>query len=155
MVCDVGTVNFCYLLFDEQTQMVIDFELTQLDKKRLVASTLELLARIATFDGCIIERQVATNQTCVKVQTAIECFCHHNGIRYTVVPAARKFAQLGVERPPKYQDRKRASVDYGSRVLPSVASPEIIARVALLKKKDDFFDCLLMALGELKIFKTQ
>lgn len=149
IICDVGTKHFCYLLFDEQEGRVRDFAVAQLDDRRGVVAAVFDLLDAHRFDGAIVEQQVRANSVCVRIQTAIECYCYAKRIPYRSVPAARKFAQLSIVKPKAYSARKRASVKYGSSVLAELADGETTRRVEALNKKDDFYDCLLMAIGEL------
>lgn len=156
LVCDVGTKNFCYILFDNEKYAgrlpchpVIDFEIVEFDKKNLVSSVVEKMKALP-FHECLIESQIFGNAACVKIQTIIETYCVINDIECTSVPAVRKFKILSIPKPTKYSDRKKIVIEYGSNVIEKYATPVIRDRVDKLQKKDDFYDCLLMAISELR-----
>ncbi len=145
MVCDVGTKNFCYILGEKKE--LYNFEIVQFNKKKILQEVFNLLERLK-FDECLIENQVYNNTTCIKIQTIIEAYCFINKIKCKKVSPKKKFTVLNLEHDT-YRKRKQNSIKYGEEIIKTMTiSDELREKISNLKKKDDFYDCLLMMLTD-------
>jgi hypothetical protein len=96
-----------------------------------------------------IESQNFRNTTCVRVETVILTYLTIRKIPFKKVHPYRKLKLLGINSP-SYSVRKKNIVSFGEETISScLYNEEIKQKIENLKKKDDFYDCLLMAITEL------
>jgi hypothetical protein len=144
-VCDIGTKNFCYILCKDK--VLIDFEIVQFDKKKLIEQVINMMTML-DIDKCFVENQVFSNTVCIKIQTIIETYCHMNKIYCKKVSPTKKFNVLNIDHS-SYDIRKKNSVKYGTEYINKMnLDQDLLEKINRLKKKDDFYDCILMMITE-------
>lgn len=155
---DIGIKNFCYLickLHNEKLE-IIDFEIVSLTQP-LIASTIFLLDKITSLpdiEKYFIELQNYRNVKCIKIETAIETYLRINRLYFAKVHPFKKLKSLGIFSS-SYFIRKKRVVEHGEKFLTHVVlSQKVSSKLSELKKKDDFFDCFLMAITEITDIKN-
>lgn len=156
MICDVGTKNFCYLIVsvDDATKILtfVAFEIVVFNTKALVADVVATMERVCDtypLTRVYIELQVWKNNMCSKIETIQSTFLYLRQIQYKKVTAQSKLKLFNITTST-YSVRKAEAVRIGKELLLAhTCTNEVIVRLESLKKKDDFYDCVLMAVTEL------
>lgn len=147
---DIGVKNFCYFLCkitDEKLE-IIDFQIIDL-KNDTIKSVINLLDNLPRPEKYFVEIQNYRNTKCIKIETVIITYLSINKLKFKKVHSFRKIKMLKLNSS-SYHIRKKSVIELGERLLPSsLMSDSLKEKVNGLSKRDDFFDCFLMALTEL------
>ena len=149
---DIGTKNFCYIICTKEKEQlyIYDFDVIKISKNT-IDSTISFLYSMKNIDSYYIEKQVSKNTKCKIIETVIITYCKLKNINFNSVNAKGK-NKLLKDGSQNYYFRKKDIVKTGEKYLESIIkSDNIKKKITELTKKDDFYDCLLMALTELQI----
>lgn len=139
-------LNFCWILYDNITNKIENYELSQINN---VKECCNILIKIKSLNAnkIFIERQLSKNLKCYKYQTVIETFCILNNILYDFINPKNKFKKMkvNIEDIKKYKKRKDKSIELGYKLIKENLIYIDVDKVNKLPKKDDLFDCILMA----------
>jgi hypothetical protein len=163
---DIGMKHFCFLVCElikpplsesvHQTSdlKIVDFQVLALTN--YITDTISLLHRLQGLPQAhwYIESQNYKNTRCVKIETVIVTFASLKKISFTKVQPYKKLKILDIDSS-SYNKRKSGVVAIGEKIVGKLASSNdlcpqhIMGKIQQLKKKDDFYDCILMAVTEL------
>ncbi len=139
---DIGSKNFCYLCVDNEK--ILDWNLISI---KSLEELVEILDSI-NFDFLFLEKQMSINSVCIKFQTACETYCILKEKKYRLVSPKHKFDFFKVHFK-NYYERKQWVISKGKEILfKKYPNSIFVDKVLQSKKKDDFFDCLLMSITE-------
>jgi hypothetical protein len=146
--CDVGLKNFCYILIQRPVTL-LDFEICSFQKSTVLEEVCALLEKLIQKGVTVVnvERQLAVNTLCLKIETAIKTFCILKNITFKSISAKEKNSHL--MKTCSYYQRKKQIVLLGLKLLENITYENEIVRTKVQtlingKKKDDFFDCICM-----------
>lgn len=156
---DLGVKNFCYLICEivDNELKIIDFSLVNL--KNLIHDVILLLNNLTEqykFQNIFVESQNYHNTKCIKIETVILTYLTLNNLPFKKVIPSKKLKLLNIDST-SYSIRKKGVVNLGEKILSCTPLPKNLnEKLINLKKKDDFYDCFLMAITELpcKQFET-
>jgi len=134
---DIGTKNFCWLKYNCIENSVEIFDIIE------IKSISDLTKLLDTFDVPInIELQISKNTKCKRFEYHIESYCEIKNISFIKINPKNKFKLMNELCPKQYYKRKKKIIEIGNKLISEnkIKCPEII-----FKKKDDIFDCILMA----------
>jgi len=139
---DIGLKNFCYIIHNNLE--IIDFNIITLKDSMLsIVKTLNDFVKSLNVHW-YIESQIKRNTRCVKIQTILQTIILLNNQKYEMIQPKMKykiFSTTGM----KYYQRKKWVIEEGTKYLNKLKiSQEILTKINLLIKKDDFFDCIMM-----------
>lgn len=149
---DIGTKNFCFLKCNiiEDNLRVIDFDLIEL-KTPIVTSIISVLDALGP-SNFYIELQNRRNIQCIKIETMIETYLTLKNLPFKKVHPNKKLKILNL-CSTSYYTRKKSVVSAGRKMIKkAIISQTLSEKIEGLKKKDDFYDCYLMAITELLSF---
>jgi Poxvirus A22 protein. len=147
---DIGVKNFCYFrckVTDKKLEL-INFEVVKLQNP-LTESVIKLLDDLKENEFFFVEIQNYRNTKCIKIETIIITYLIIHALPHKRVSPFRKIKLLQLDSS-SYTKRKNAIISYGEKIVNNVIKSNAIKqKIENLKKKDDFYDCLLMAITEL------
>lgn len=134
---DIGIKNFCWLKYDCENNHVISFDIIE------VKSISDITKLLDTFDIPInIELQISKNIKCKRYEYHIESYCEIKNILFKKINPKNKFKLLNEICPKQYRKRKNKIIEIGNKL---ISEKKITCPDICFKKKDDIFDCILMA----------
>ena len=134
---DIGIKNFCWLKYDYKENRVDSFDIIE------IKSISDITKLLDTFNNPInIELQISKNNKCKRYEYHIESYCEIKKISFKKINPNNKFKTMNEICPKKYYQRKNKIIEMGNKLISEnkIKCPEI-----LFTKKDDIFDCILMA----------
>jgi len=141
---DPGIVNCCFLLYDNENSTVHDFFIKSVKDVSICYDILEKL--LPVIKSIHVEKQVSKNTKCLKIEAAINTFCLCNKLIFELINARLKTVLLNIPKSTSYYNRKKKIVEFGTILLDNkTILYDNREKINNLEKKDDFFDCLLMA----------
>lgn len=146
---DIGIKNFCYLTVEvnDNVLSLCSFEKLQVNNISEVVSLMDNL--VEESEKFYIESQNYKNTKCVRLESAIITYCIVHKLAYTGIKAKKKIKMLNIDTSNYYR-RKKGVVSKGEELLKRcTVSEELLTQISELSKKDDFYDCFLMAFTEL------
>lgn len=151
LFCDIGVKNFCYLICDQQKK-ILDFETEVNFEKDTINSVIDYMEKICDAYPlrCVfIESQIFKNVKCLRIETVISTYLTLKNVSFKLVQSSRKYNLLGFASQ-NYRKRKKFVVEKGEEMLKTMqVSEQLKEKIDSLKKKDDFYDCVLMMCTEL------
>jgi Poxvirus A22 protein. len=155
LFCDVGIKNFCFLICELKDKLtLVTFDLIELAsplKIREIIDLLDLIYKNYQIETFYIESQNFKNTKCIRVETAIITYLNLYNYKFKRVQPKKKLTKLSIDST-SYTSRKKGVVNIGEKMLYQdniVVSEELNTKISALRKKDDFYDCFLMAITEL------
>jgi hypothetical protein len=153
--CDVGIKNFCYIIVDKaannSTIDFLDFEIKEFNIKNLIRDVLDLIEELYEkyiIQHFYIELQSFHNARCSKIETVLATYLTEHGLSFSRVRAQDKLKKHDITTK-NYVMRKKEAIRIGEIELQKHSYGCITEKINSLKKKDDFYDCVLMAVTEL------
>jgi hypothetical protein len=158
---DVGIKNFFYVVV--QGKQIMDFNVIKFkstDAEKLMKELSKFIEHVCVEHVCVkhicaggcwyIESQLTFNSKCTKIETILKTLLFAKGLKFKTVRPATKYKVLDPEMSNKsYTIRKKWVVTKGTELLSQFEiSAALRERFDGLDKKDDFCDCILMAVTE-------
>jgi len=134
---DIGIKNFCWLKYNYTDNSIKSFDIIE------IKSISDITKLLDTFNNPInIELQISKNTKCKRYEYHIESYCEIKKISYNKINPKNKFKLINEICPKQYYKRKKRIIEIGNNLIAEnkIKCPEIP-----FKKKDDIFDCILMA----------
>lgn len=152
--CDVGVKNFCYLVVKKHSNILlefIEFDIKEFSVKDVISDVLDMLEDLMERYEIIkfgIELQNFRNTRCVKIETVIATYLTLKNIHFNRIQAQTKLRRLNITTS-SYSKRKKEAILKGEELIKQHEYSKIIDKISTLKKKDDLYDCILMAIVDL------
>ena len=153
LFCDIGIKHFCYLICNQQKK-IFDFETLAFSRNTTtsVIDLFEKIREIYQLENVFIESQIFKNASCLKIETIISTYLTLKNIPFKMVQSSKKYRVLEMDSEKKkiYRERKKFVVEKGEELLKKTeVEKTVVDKIQQLKKKDDFYDCVLMMFTEI------
>lgn len=145
--CDIGIKNFCYMSCEFNEKITIkNFEILQFVSTglKLIKELNNFIEKFENVNCFYIESQIYFNTKCVRIESILQSLLFSKGIKFEKINAKRKLILFNIGTK-SYSKRKRSCIKLGEELI-KLTINECEEKIKTLTKKDDFYDCVLMAI---------